>query len=97
MTTITNTIANEIQSFIRYYGGNYSLWYVGITANPQNRFREHNLNTNDIKKYWDCGSEDNARNIERYFIDHGGCQGGTGGGYNPRYVYVYKTNSHTIE
>jgi len=65
---------------------NYSIWTIGITADPERRKNEH-----DNPKYWmqwEADSEAIARNVEKYFLDKG-MRGDTGGGEHPTYVYIF--------
>ena len=94
-----NSIAAAIDRHIRTYGGAYSAWYVGVACDPNDRLLNgHNANgQSNAARYWDAGSEETARSIERFFIKKG-CQGGAGGGdSNTKYVYVYKVSSSTME
>jgi hypothetical protein len=64
----------------------YSIWTIGITADPERRKNEHGN-----PKYWmqwQADSEGIARDIEKYFLDKG-MKGDTGGGENPTYVYIF--------
>jgi len=91
-----NGIATAIDRHLAAYGGSYSAWYVGVTADPNDRLiNGHNADGhNNAARYWDAGSEQTARSIERFFIQKG-VQGGTGGGDAPRYIYVYKMSQAT--
>lgn len=74
-------------------GGPASAWTVGITGNPQNRlFVDHGVNRQaDSWIYIPTVSAAVARNIESYFVNQLGADGGTGGGdENSNYVYAYK-------
>jgi len=68
----------------------YSIWYIGITEDPDRRKREHEDEGKNTKFWiqWKADTETIARNVEEYFIDKG-MKGGTGGGENPTYVYVF--------
>lgn len=70
----------------RYISGKYSIWTIGVTDNPQKRKEEH-----DSPKYWhqwSASTEQAARDIEACFLKKG-CKGGTGGGGNANYVYIF--------
>lgn len=93
-----NQITNEIETFITQFGPENC--YIGITANIDTRFRQHGLipadsfNPRDARIAWihrDAGTEQNARNIEQFFLNRykNRIHGGTGGGTNPNRVYVY--------
>ncbi|MBA7579355.1 hypothetical protein ES708_21225 [subsurface metagenome] len=64
----------------------YSLWTIGVTDDPNKRKEEHGN-----PKYWhqwDADSEQQARNVESYFMDKG-MKGGTGGLGSADYVYIF--------
>lgn len=50
---------------------------------------------NDTWIYREAEYESVAREIEDYFVNTLGTDGGTGGGNYPDSVYTYKKNSHT--
>ena len=81
---------------MRMYGGQYREWYVSVTANPQQRVcADHNVDPRDPTLVLClCVNEQTARNVESAFLN-AGCDGGTGGGGNTRYVYAYKKNRQT--
>ena len=64
----------------------YSYWTIGITDDPERRKGEHD--NPRFWQHWKADGESIARNVEKYFLD-GGMKGGTGGGENPTYVYVF--------
>lgn len=68
----------------------YPYWYIGVTDNPDERKSGHKSNGKDVTHWrsWPASSEAIARSVERYFKDSG-MDGGTGGGKNPTYVYIY--------
>jgi len=90
-------IKTEIKSHIESGGGNYSAWYVGIATKPRERlFNDHRVNEKtDGWIFRHAESESAARQIEDYFVNTLGTDGGTGGGINPEYVYAYKKSSHS--
>lgn len=99
ITTTGSPIATAIDTHIRTYGGPYSAWYCGITADPNDRLiNGHNADgRNNAARYWDAGSDAVARRIEQHFFAKG-CKGGGGGGdHRTRYVYVYKISLTTRE
>ena len=64
----------------------YSLWTIGVTDNPSTRKSQH-----DNPKYWmqwNADSEQDAREIEAYFVKKG-MKGGTGGKGGADYVYIF--------
>ncbi len=76
------SIITDIESKV----STYSVWYIGITDNPDRRKVEHkNPNT---WHSWKADSEEDARSIEKYFLDKE-MKGDTGGGHNPTFVYIY--------
>lgn len=73
-------------AIIEWVGSDYSNWYIGITDDPDTRRQQH---TNTSRwKAWPANSENDAREIEREFLNKG-MRGDTGGGYTPNWVYVY--------
>jgi hypothetical protein len=66
----------------------YSNWYVGITSNPDVRLVNGHGDP-EIYAYWPVEHHEHAREIERHFLDEG-MLGDTGGGFRPKYVYIYK-------
>lgn len=93
-----NQIINDIEGFIVQFGPENC--YIGITADVTVRFRQHGLipadsfNPRDSRIGWihmDAGTEQNARNMEQFFLNRyrNRIRGGTGGGINPNHVYVY--------
>ena len=96
----SQTIISEIKNFMAKWGGVYSDWYVGIASDPRKRlFDEHNVNERiDAWIYRLAISSDAAREVEDYFINVLGTDGGTGGGdYDTKFVYAYKKTSYTVE
>jgi hypothetical protein len=90
----------KILNHVRECGGVHSEWYCGIAANAKDRlFNEHKvLEKGGSWIYSNFGESDMARNVEKYFLDKLGFDGGSGGGdYSTAYVYVYKKTSYTIE
>lgn len=95
----TQTVASAIVVHIQRNGGQYSSWYVGISKDPNDRLLNgHNASSQrNAARYWDAGTADAARTVERLFLGQG-CRGGWGGGDDSaRYVYVYKIDHMTIE
>jgi hypothetical protein len=96
--TKLDQIIQEIKDYISKCGGSYSDWYVGITSDINSRlFGDHGVRKDgDQWIYSTAPSSSDARNIERYFIDTLGTDGGSGGGdYSSNIVYAYKKNPHT--
>lgn len=98
MAKSKKTIISEIKEFMKKWGGNYSDWYVGIASDPRKRlFTEHNVDEKkDAWIYRKCDNSDIAREIEEYFVEILGTDGGAGGGdETTKYVYAYKKAPHT--
>ncbi len=92
------SIINNIKSYIDNVGGSYSEWYVGISKDARYRlFVEHSVDENsDNWIYRTAFNSEIARQVEKYFLDIIGTDGGTGGGDDStNMVYAYKKNSHT--
>lgn len=90
-TRVQEVIA-EFEAYMHQFGGCYSDWYVGITADPRQRlFGDHKVKElGDAWIYRDSHNDTNARVVEIYF-HRKGCDGGGGGGdYQSRYAYAYK-------
>ena len=90
------TIVNEISAHIQKQGGTPLSWYVGITANIEQRlFGDHRVpKENHWWAHRRAVSSDAARSAEKALLDWG-CDGGGGGGDSDAvYVYAYlKTTS----
>ncbi len=74
------------QEIERIVNGKYSLWTIGVTDDPSRRRQEHGN-----PKYWhqwDADTEQQARNVESYFLNKG-MKGGTGGMGKADYVYIF--------
>lgn len=78
-------------------GGDYPNWYVGIATNPEQRlYEEHNVDKNGLCVYREAENSNIAREIEEYFVNILGTDGGGGGGDNTtRFVYAYKKTAYT--
>lgn len=71
---------------------NYSLWTIGITHNPAERKLQHEADgkSTEYWKQWAADSLSDAQDIESYFINTKGMNGGTGGNLSEhKTVYVY--------
>jgi hypothetical protein len=93
-------IIADIESHINNNGADFGQWYVGIASSPRDRlFNDHNVRENgDAWIFREATSSAVAREVENYFINVKGTQGGAGGGdYGSRSVYAYKIKSHTRE
>ncbi|MDE2079406.1 MAG: hypothetical protein KGI73_03405 [Patescibacteria group bacterium] len=100
MASTKETIKSDFKAHIQNNGGNYSNWYVGIAADPKARlFNDHSVQEHGGAWIYDQAmSSDSAREVEDYFINVLGTQGGPGGGdSNTDWVYAYKITSSTRE
>jgi len=90
------SIETEIDLRINKCGKGYREWYVGITANPDQRlFQGHNVSQEEgAWIYRDAGSESMAKTIEAIFHKKG-CKGGPGGKDSSHYVYAYRMTRTT--
>jgi len=92
------TIINDIEAHIKKQGGTPSSWYTGITSDINQRLHsDHNV---PPKKHWymyrETSSDSIAREIEDYFVNTYGTDGGSGGGdEDSKYVYSYLKTSVT--
>ena len=96
---IAQQIVNAMDNHIQANGGGYPSWYVGIAADPNDRLLNgHNADGGqNAARYWDCGSETVARQVEAAFLK-ASCRGGCGGGdHNTRYAYAYRISRTTRE
>lgn len=100
-TTTTKTkeeIINDLDSYIKDGGGGYPAWYVGIASDARDRlFSDHGVK--EKGDLWICRQTSFsgvAREIEDYFVNTLGTDGGTGKGVVLiDMVYAYKKASHT--
>jgi hypothetical protein len=98
MTKNKQEIINDINAYIQQGGGGYGSWYVGISKDARDRlFSSHNVKEEgDWWIYRQASSSQVAREIEYYFINSLGTDGGTGGGdVTADIVYAYKKRPHT--
>ena len=67
--------------------GKYTKWQIGLTGEPLNRKAQ--LGNPLTWLHWKADSEQEARNVERFFLDEGlkGAGATTGSGV---YVYILK-------
>lgn len=68
----------------------YSIWTIGITADPKQRRDQHESDGKNTAHWmhWKADSETIARNVEKYFLSKG-MKGDVGGGIYPTYVYIF--------
>jgi hypothetical protein len=64
----------------------YSIWTIGITADPDRRRTEHGTPKHWMQ--WQADTEAIARGVEKHFLDKG-MKGDTGGGERPTNVYIF--------
>ena len=100
MPISTNPIVTKIEAHIEKRGGRLDQWYVGIAADAEDRlFSDHRVRK--IRDAWihhPTATNQEARQIEDYFVNTLGAQGGTGGGDAATCsVYAYKIAPHTKE
>lgn len=91
-------IIKDISDYIKKNEGFPKEWYVGISQDARKRlFEDHWVD--EMKHLWVYRKADTnkkAREIEDYFLNKVGTDGGPGGGdTSAKTVYVYKKNSHT--
>lgn len=93
-----DAIVDGIVKHANQHGGWPHDWYVGITEHPTQRlYADHRVdeeNNHPITKK--ALTVADARAAEKALLSYG-CHGDTGGGFEPLYVYAYKTTSNTRE
>lgn len=100
MADTKESIKADIKAYIQKNGSVYSDWYVGIASDPRARlFNDHNVSEKGgAWIYREAESSNAAREVEEYFINTLGTDGGSGGGdYSTKSVYAYKKTSTTNE
>lgn len=100
MAQTKEKIIQEIDSHIQKEHSGYRNWYVGIAKDPRDRlFNDHNVTEHG--GWWiyrEAYSDTSAREVESFFLDYKGTQGGPGGGdEDSRFVYAYRITSATKE
>jgi hypothetical protein len=84
--------------YIRKGGGTCSDWVIGISKEPRIRlFNGHGVHERgDLWIYRTAQTYEAARDIESYFVNSLGTEGGIGeGGQDSHHVYAYKKSPHT--
>ena len=86
----TAEITQKIEKYIAAVGGSFSDWYVGITCNPLvGLFNAHNVDrTHHTWIHTPTSSDRVSRDVERYFLETRGTDGGAGEG-DESFVFVY--------
>ena len=79
----TLDILDSIEKLTRLY---YSEWSIGVTDDPGKSRAEH-LNP-DSWYYWGTETEQQARKMEKYFLDKGMRSEGLSG--KAFYIYIFK-------
>ena len=93
-------IINEFEEHHKKEGSPWSDWYVGITADINDRlFGFHKVpRENHWRIHKEAYSDAVAREIESYFLEERGAKGGPGGGgEDSRFVYDYKITKDTVQ
>ena len=98
MTKTKQDIINDLDAYIKDGGGGYPAWYVGIASDADDRvFSDHKVKEKgDWWIFRQASTSAVAREIEDYFVNTLGTDGGSGGGdTGTDTVYAYKKASHT--
>jgi hypothetical protein len=91
-------IVRDIKNHIVSCAGAYWRWYVGISQDARSRlFSGHGVDRDRDAWIYRCASSSQvARNVEDYFVNECGTDGGSGGGdATTDMVYAYKKSSRT--
>lgn len=100
LTPVEQQTAVAIDEHIKNRHPRYADWYIGIASVPEQRlFIDHNVDKdNDYWIYRNAGDQTAARNVELFFIEQLGTDGGPGGGdHTTKFVYAYKKTPSTRE
>lgn len=98
MASTKEEIIDDIKSYIIKREGGYSKWYVGIAEDAQKRlFEDHGVREEGNPWiYRTANSSSIAREVEEYFVNVMGTDGGLGGGgEDTKMVYAYKKQIYT--
>lgn len=78
---------DDIRKAIMKKAHTYGEWTIGITENPKTRKSGHG----NPKKWfqWRANTEGVVRKLEKDFLKKG-MKGATGGGKEPKYIYIFK-------
>ncbi len=90
-------IIADLEVHVAKFGGDYSEWYVGVTANPKERlFTQHRLrSTGDAWIARRALDDLQAAEVQEYFKSVRKTQGGSKGTLQDIFVYAYKRKAHT--
>lgn len=90
-------IIADLEAHVGKFGGDYSEWYVGVTANPKERlFTQHRLRSSGDAWIARRAMDDlQAAEVQEYFKSVRKTQGGVKGTLQDVFVYAYKRKSHT--
>lgn len=90
-------IISEFKIHIEKEGSGYGSWYVGISKDARDRLNQHGVpEKNAWFIYRQAATSSVAREIEDYFVNSLGTDGGTGGGDETAdMVYGYKKTVNT--
>ena len=97
-TKTKQEIINDLDAHMKDGGGGYPAWYVGIASDARDRlFNNHKVKEKgDSWVYRQTSFSGVAREIEDYFVNTLGTDGGAGKGVVfTDMVYAYKKASHT--
>lgn len=100
MPQTKSSIIQDIDAHIQKESSGYRNWYVGITKDPKDRlFNDHRVS--EPNGWWifrEAYSDTSAREVEAFFLNYKGTQGGSGGGdEQSRFVYAYRITNTTRE
>ncbi|EKN07561.1 hypothetical protein [Parabacteroides johnsonii] len=92
-------IVSDIMEHLKNSGKSYySEFYIGITNDARRRlFEEHHVLQNSWWIYRTATSVEEARRVERYFLDMGMRGGDGGGNETSTVVYCYAVTPKTVE
>jgi len=97
-TKTKQEIINDLDAHMKDGGGGYPAWYVGIASDARDRlFNDHKVKEKgDSWVFRQTSFSGVAREIQDYFVDTLGTDGGAGKGVVfTDMVYAYKKASHT--
>ena len=93
-------IKYEILAYIKEFGGEFSEWYVGVSADPKNEMFDHHSvdKENDIWLYKQALTFKACNTIQQYFLEILNTDGKpiTNGNEDTDCVYLYKKSDRTM-